>query len=526
MKLRLIIDSIFLYIFIGRKLNYNEVKNTEKIVYLVKNEISNFYVKKIQNIRFKKNYQKELCIANLQFYYKNFINSKYFNQKIATSWYYNKYFYFPLDFETLRVIQSQGIKVNFFISIILLKTIFFLFFLKDFCLIIFLIFCSFKFKNANRVSRNIIYLSYIPILKQSHNSNNKLNFFLWIKKKFKLSKNILFLHQNKKIKDSINLKDDYEICNEKYILNFFFINNLFSLVSSIFNAYKLIKQTRENNIFSSINFYILKDIIFFFYLKNNYQLKPKICLFSNIEIIYRPFWTYSINKNTFLYYMSTNTNFIKKKKSKYIFYDLFFTKLYTWNNYICWTKSQKKWLTDNIIFYKPKISIVKYIPYEGEHIILSKDKNKKTLTIFDVPPKKKEDKRTYLNSYNIYSERYCIKYIKDIFDVLKNNKKYQIILKIKRVNAGISRKYLEYVYNLMGKNNITIYEREISPQSLIRISDIVISIPFSSSSIIAKRMKKISYFYDPDNIIELTNYNPKDVMLIQSKKKLKKIFFN
>ena len=89
----------------------------------------------------------------------------------------------------------------------------------------------------------------------------------------------------------------------------------------------------------------------------------------------------------------------------------------------------------------------------------------------------------------------------------------------------MSKKYFKYIDILerKNKNNILIYRAGISAKSVIKVSDIVISLPFSSPSLIAKRMKIESFYYDPLNIVKLTEYNDRSVNMINTKKNLKKI---
>ena len=166
----------------------------------------------------------------------------------------------------------------------------------------------------------------------------------------------------------------------------------------------------------------------------------------------------------------------------------------------------------------------KFIPFHGQNTTLSKFKNEKIISIFDVPPKNNKFKLTFLNPYNLYTEKYCIKFLEDIIKNIKGSN-IKIIIKIKNINEDMSKKYFKYIDILekKNKNNILIYRAGISAKSVIKVSDIVISLPFSSPSLIAKRMKIESFYYDPLNIVKLTEYNDRSVNMINTKKNLKKI---
>ena len=73
------------------------------------------------------------------------------------------------------------------------------------------------------------------------------------------------------------------------------------------------------------------------------------------------------------------------------------------------------------------------------------------------------------------------------------------------------------------KKNVKIYRGGISASSIIKISEVVFSLPFSSPSLLAKRMKVKSYYYDPFNFIKHTKYNNKSVKIIKTVNELKKV---
>ena len=525
MSIRLIINFFLDIVFVDRKLNKTELKKAELLLYEVKDSICEFYLAEFIKEKKRKKYNEDifrLYCSNYQFLYKNIISSKYFNHKIVSSICNNTSFYFPLNNDILDIIHSKKIKVNFLISRILFNILRFIFIIKNILSAIFYLIISLKFNFINTNKMNIIYLSFIPNIDHNKGSVKQDNFFLWVKKYFKISSKIIFVHKNNQIRNKFLKKDNYEVKYHTFLLKNFSIKNILSIIKSLILAFRLILKSKKKNKLSNLNCFIFEDLTIFFYLKINKKLKPKICLFSNIELFYRPYWTYAINK-TYLYYYSSNTNFINNRKLKNKFYDLFLTKFYTWNNYICWTKEQKSWLLDNAYLSKPIINLCKFIPYLGENKFIKKSKNK-IITIFDVPPKNEEDYKTFLNPYNIYSENLCIKFLDDI---INNASKLdvKIIIKMKYSNKGISFKYINYLNKIEKKykEKIIIYREKISAQSLINISDMVFSLPFSSPSIIGSRMRVKSYYYDPYNIIRHTRYNSKSVTLLNSESQLKKI---
>ena len=78
-----------------------------------------------------------------------------------------------------------------------------------------------------------------------------------------------------------------------------------------------------------------------------------------------------------------------------------------------------------------------------------------------------------------------------------------MVFKIKRVSKLTDLNYLKYIKSLK-KEGFDIHE-DICPFSLIKSSSKVISLPFSSPSIIAKHHNVDSIFFDPTNKLKFLN---------------------
>ena len=127
------------------------------------------------------------------------------------------------------------------------------------------------------------------------------------------------------------------------------------------------------------------------------------------------------------------------------------------------------------------------------------------------------------NSYNIYTLKYCIKFIDDILNAIPKTKKnkIKIILKMKRMYDNIHPKYLEYLDEKVKKNEINLID-DMSPESVIDYSDITISIPFTSTAITSFRKNKKTIFYDPSHSLTKKLSFEKKIKLISSSIELKK----
>ena len=155
-------------------------------------------------------------------------------------------------------------------------------------------------------------------------------------------------------------------------------------------------------------------------------------------------------------------------------------------------------------------------------MFVPKNKNKR-ICIFDNPPKNDHTYYKYTSQYNIYKKDYVMKFLKDILILTKGLKNIEIFLKIKRNNKTTHKNYIKYV-EAQKKiyPNLKIFNFDTSAQSLILNSDLSISIPFSSTAVIASSLKVKSVYYDPSNKLDSRVNVFKNIELINNKKDLSK----
>ena len=241
-------------------------------------------------------------------------------------------------------------------------------------------------------------------------------------------------------------------------------------------------------------------------------------------MVYRPLWTYVNEKknkgSVILYFYSTNMMPLLQEIDKKKYFEVYGYSLQSWPAYIAWNEFQKDWLksniTNNSIFCRESL-----IPFSGKHVRL--EKKKKTITIFDVPPKRTGIYYLLNNPYNIYTIEYCQKFLKDILDSIPENysSSIDLILKLKKDYNNIHHNYRTLIDSLSNNKKIRLI-KDISPESIIEISDATISIPFTSPAISSFNKNKETIYYDPSGQLTKENCLEKRVNLISSKDNLEK----
>ena len=126
------------------------------------------------------------------------------------------------------------------------------------------------------------------------------------------------------------------------------------------------------------------------------------------------------------------------------------------------------------------------------------------------------------NPYNIYTYDYCQKFLNDIVNSIPEKYYFQIeiILKLKKDYDNIHPKYRLLIESIIRDKKIKLIS-DISPESIIDVSDATISIPFTSTAITSYSKNKDTIYYDPSGKLTKHNCLEKNITLISSQKNLK-----
>lgn len=511
------IKKIFLSLILGLKYEkkiedaYKILKEKNKLTEIdkIKFEIENTKIKFNRNkpsIHLKLNKEiKDINDTLNQIIYHKYINTT-FTSKIGQCLAFNKVFYYPLPDEWIKVVKDKGIKTNFFFSKLLFNfTIVFFFFKKFFSLLKFF-FLSKKIINYNQTT---IYLDSVGNI--DLNSNEE-NFLLWCKKFLKLNTKIIFIHNNNKISD-INKKDFELVYTEKFYFNFTTFKERLIYLGLLFKCLiQLIVHAFKGN---QKDLLLIEEMITYVFLNNfNYKI-PEYAFFNNSNCMIKPLWVSFLEnkeeKKVFMYFYSTNHFPIDTYNKGLDGY-----RLMSWHNYIFWINEQADWLRKINQDFK-SIDIVDYFPFTGKYISILK--KKKTISIFPVTPFQDKYIFEYMPGNHYYNLDNSINFLNHILNCIKNDE-VQIIIKLKRDNPHMHDEYKKFIDNLKKDEKINLIDPNISAKSIVVKSDLVISSPYTSTSLIANHYKIPTIFYDSSS--GLTQEEPcvKKVQLLKSEMEL------
>jgi len=242
-------------------------------------------------------------------------------------------------------------------------------------------------------------------------------------------------------------------------------------------------------------------------------------LFHNSNPFHKPLWSLEVEmkgSDVTLYYYSTNIdntlfNGFQRVNNSY--------KIMRWKHFIVWDSQQKDFIKQ---FCPDAI-------YQIVGPIDISDNGKKIhnfgsgfkIAIFDVTPTRPV---TYTSLgcaiVPYYSEKLSLQYFINIGTIFNDNK-IDLLWKQKRIVGRdfISNGFLKKRDHIINQFFEAI-DSEVSARRLINECDAIISMPFTSTSIIGKELGKPSIFYDASASIE--QYESHGIPVLKSKDELKK----
>lgn len=218
-------------------------------------------------------------------------------------------------------------------------------------------------------------------------------------------------------------------------------------------------------------------------------------LFHNSGYIYRPLWSYEAEKKgskvTFYFY-STNCELFKRQCG----YPLpFGWGAMTWPHYLVWDEYQKEFIY-RAVGENAVVTVVGAIPFSAS----AKDVPAFAgagIAVFDITPHRASRYRTLGLDFEFYIPETSISFLRHI-QAITNSAGYKMLWKRKRKIGKIAHPlYRQFTDEIADSENIIIVDPDISAHRVIESSIAVISMPFTSTALIAREIGKPSCYYDP-----------------------------
>ena len=242
--------------------------------------------------------------------------------------------------------------------------------------------------------------------------------------------------------------------------------------------------------------------------------------FNNSNWYYKPLWTYEAEKKgstVSLYYYSTNTE--KFNYDTFERADTYGLNIMKWNHIIVWNQQQADYLKK--FCPEAHYKIVGIIDFSDSDKLFHIPTHGFNIAIFDVTPTRPvcyTGLGWAIAPY--YSEELSLQFFRDIKNLF-NDSNINLLWKQKRIvdRKIVSNKFLKKQDRVINKFFLVV-DPGVSARRLIEESDAVISMPFTSTSIIGKELGKPSIYYDPSGTI--VHRRKTDVPIIRTKENLLK----
>ena len=225
-------------------------------------------------------------------------------------------------------------------------------------------------------------------------------------------------------------------------------------------------------------------------------LLAKEYYFHNSNWIYRPLWTYEAEKVGSIinfYFYSTNTqSFNKECKCMPAPYGW---NASTWPCYLVWDEYQEQFV--HKMSEGKNVKIVNEIWFSDDEGALLNIPDSLKIAVFDVQPFRSSKYQTLGLDYEYYVPEVAIAFLNDIQEVLEEFGVGMLFKRKRDIGKVAHPIYLSSVKLIERKSNVISVDPSISASRVIEKSLAVISMPFTSTALLAINQSKHSVYYDP-----------------------------
>jgi polysaccharide biosynthesis PFTS motif protein len=429
---------------------------------------------------------------------------------------------YPLCAEWIKKFQIEGYKIHslacsllWYIEILKL----FMFGLQKFLLLLHGVVAnvvSNKKKRPFTKSYSYFFGINAQCIKKSELDNTQYNLRRWFENLDVIYPKGVFTHS---VKNSINDPDaqfiDSPFLPLRNLTSFlkFFFHGVGLIIISFFS---LLKGRQAYAI-------LLSDVVMSRYMR--FMEEKDIAVnyfFHNSFWLHRPLWTYEAEKKgaeSYLYFYSTNCERFKREEG-YPQYDISCWHKMLWNNFFVWDVFQEKFIKKHL---GNNVKCISTGPvYFTDSIFPLPDVSEDFIAVFDVQPFRSVIYEQLCEPLEYYTHTTAIKFLDDINYAVSKSNFGKIVFKRKRnVGDKVDKRYLRHLEKIESENEtFEMVNPEIHAVKLIEKAKAVISMPFTSTSILAKEMNKPTVFYDPLNIICKDDIGSHGIKILTSRDEL------
>jgi len=249
-------------------------------------------------------------------------------------------------------------------------------------------------------------------------------------------------------------------------------------------------------------------------------------LFHNSSPIYRPLWTYETcakGSRLLFYFYSTNIEAFRR-------YCTDVPRIYfgylamSWPHYLVWDKYQADFI-HKVALKGVAVDVVGPIWFCGSATAIAV-LPPKAVAVFDVQPVRDLLYNTYAIEFDYYTPLTVNKFLMDI-QLVFSDFKYTLVLKRKRHGGNMIHPAYRSVINKIKQSPYWIeIDPDFSATELIRNTELVVSLPFTSTALLGREWGKPSIYYDPHGLLQKNDPAAHGIEIISGQEELRSWFYS
>lgn len=420
----------------------------------------------------------------------------------------------------ISLLREKNIHVDRFKSKILFKFFIFKFFLYGIITILSIFTDVFRKNKFKKLSSNRKFVSFIDLVPHclprasSGESYDVVNWYLnWEGRIQNLSE----IHHNIKVPNRIHR--NIILRNSHYIPVLYDLKNQLKYIiwglTAIIISFVSFFRGRWVNCLLLREAALAKRVVL-----ANKQLIAAEYLFSNSGHTYRPLWTYAAERRGSVITMyNYSVGFLWFKTTcGYPNIEMGFQSM-TWSRILIWSIPLAEYTRSVLIDKNVKVVIVPPI-YHSDFNISIPPCDKPYISVFDITPARTSF--VAVASVNLDYRTFLIgkQFLEDIYEVVISSG-YNLMWKRKRSYGPIhNRAYIKFANSFSERPGVICLHPDVSAFRAIKNSIATISMPFTSTALIAKHFSKPTVYYDSTNIICKDDKGSHHIQVISGKSEL------
>jgi len=224
-------------------------------------------------------------------------------------------------------------------------------------------------------------------------------------------------------------------------------------------------------------------------------------LFHNSGWMYRPLWTYDAEQRgseILFYFYSTNCESFKRPEA---YPPLpYGWKAMTWPRYLVWDEYQADFVR-RAVGVQTEISVVGTIWFQSSAAEMPR-LDKPGVAIFDVTPFRQSRYCILGLDYDFYTPGTSKEFLAHIAEASHRLNAVMLWKRKRKIGTMAHPQYRNFAERLSEQEHVVLVDPEISALRVIESSCAVVSMPYTSTALIAKAMGKPSIYYDPTGLLQ------------------------